>query len=534
MAAARAAYVAGFATHLQPRGPAAVRRPDRRAPARTASRCCTTPRRTRSAPRSSSLGARHHAAGRHLRHRRGGPARRRGRRPGARRGPPRLRRPRRARPRRCARSSTRSARTGTRIVVTSDLDEYAIAALAAAPVDGYGVGTQLVTGSGHPTCGFVYKLVAREDDDGRPGVGGEEERRQDLGRRPQVRAAPARRRRRRRGRGGRHRHAARRRRRRPARCSSRWSGTARSWAASRSTPPATGTPRPAPSCRRPPSRCPAASRSSRPSSKESTDMALVTCDFFSESLEVGTSMTVVLPQATEEQIGVDRPRSRDGPPPVLYLLHGLSDDHTAWLRYTSIERYAAAARPRGRDAGGGPQLLRRRGARPRATGPSSPRSCRGWSASSSGSRRSREDTFVAGLSMGGYGALKLAPAPTPSGSPRPPACPAPSTWRALAKRPERDELVRPGLRRQAAARATTCSRCSPQPTPDAAAALRLLRHRGPAARRRHQRFAAGRDGRRRRRHHRLPARRPRVGALGRRDPGRHRLAARLSSLASAA
>lgn len=57
--------------------------------------------------------------------------------------------------------------TGTRIIVTSDLDEYAIAALAAAPVDGYGVGTELVTGSGHPTCGFVYKLVARADDTGR-------------------------------------------------------------------------------------------------------------------------------------------------------------------------------------------------------------------------------------------------------------------------------------------------------------------------------------------------------------------------------
>ena len=56
--------------------------------------------------------------------------------------------------------------TGTRIVVTSDLDEHAIAALAAAPVDGYGVGTSLVTGSGHPTCGFVYKLVAREGPDG--------------------------------------------------------------------------------------------------------------------------------------------------------------------------------------------------------------------------------------------------------------------------------------------------------------------------------------------------------------------------------
>jgi nicotinate phosphoribosyltransferase len=56
--------------------------------------------------------------------------------------------------------------TKTRIIVTSDLDEFAIAALGSEPVDGYGVGTQLVTGSGHPTCGFVYKLVAREGDHG--------------------------------------------------------------------------------------------------------------------------------------------------------------------------------------------------------------------------------------------------------------------------------------------------------------------------------------------------------------------------------
>ncbi|MCY7394818.1 MAG: nicotinate phosphoribosyltransferase [Nocardioides sp.] len=56
--------------------------------------------------------------------------------------------------------------TRTRIVVTSDLDEFAIASLASAPVDGYGVGTQLVTGSGHPTSGFVYKLVSREGSDG--------------------------------------------------------------------------------------------------------------------------------------------------------------------------------------------------------------------------------------------------------------------------------------------------------------------------------------------------------------------------------
>ncbi|MFC4534369.1 nicotinate phosphoribosyltransferase [Sphaerisporangium dianthi] len=56
--------------------------------------------------------------------------------------------------------------TKTRIVVTSDLDEYAIAALAAAPVDGYGVGTSVVTGSGAPTAAMVYKLVARQDGEG--------------------------------------------------------------------------------------------------------------------------------------------------------------------------------------------------------------------------------------------------------------------------------------------------------------------------------------------------------------------------------
>jgi nicotinate phosphoribosyltransferase len=54
----------------------------------------------------------------------------------------------------------------TRIVVTSDLDEHAIAALAAAPVDVYGVGTSLVTGSGAPTAELVYKIVAREDGAG--------------------------------------------------------------------------------------------------------------------------------------------------------------------------------------------------------------------------------------------------------------------------------------------------------------------------------------------------------------------------------
>ena len=48
---------------------------------------------------------------------------------------------------------------GTRIVVSGDLDEYAVAALRAEPVDSYGVGTSVVTGSGAPTAGMVYKLV---------------------------------------------------------------------------------------------------------------------------------------------------------------------------------------------------------------------------------------------------------------------------------------------------------------------------------------------------------------------------------------
>jgi putative nicotinate phosphoribosyltransferase len=76
--------------------------------------------------------------------------------------------------------------TRTRIILTGDLDEFSIAALGAVPVDGYGVGTSLVTGSGAPTAALVYKLVARAssadgDDElepvakrsvGKPGRGG--------------------------------------------------------------------------------------------------------------------------------------------------------------------------------------------------------------------------------------------------------------------------------------------------------------------------------------------------------------------------
>jgi nicotinate phosphoribosyltransferase len=56
--------------------------------------------------------------------------------------------------------------TSTRITVTNDLDEYTIAALRAAPVDSYGVGTSVVTGSGSPASGMVYKLVSHQDQAG--------------------------------------------------------------------------------------------------------------------------------------------------------------------------------------------------------------------------------------------------------------------------------------------------------------------------------------------------------------------------------
>ena len=135
-------------------------------------------------------------------------------------------------------------------------------------------------------------------------------------------------------------------------------------------------------------------------------MALINCDFFSETLQVGTSLTVALPQQTEEQIGVGSVRIGPDGPPVLYLLHGLSDDHTAWLRYTSIERYATA---RG--------LAVVMPAAGRSFYANEVHGHPYWDyvseelpevvASFFRVSGRREDTFVAGLSMGGYGALKL-------------------------------------------------------------------------------------------------------------------------------
>lgn len=135
-------------------------------------------------------------------------------------------------------------------------------------------------------------------------------------------------------------------------------------------------------------------------------MALAQTHVFSDALRMSTSFTAILPQATTEQIGMTGTRA-DGPPPVLYLLHGLSDDDSIWLRRTSIERYAAdygiavimprVERSFYQDMAHGeaywtyvsqelPQIVQqlfRVSAR-------------------------RQDTFVAGLSMGGYGAMRLA------------------------------------------------------------------------------------------------------------------------------
>ena len=135
-------------------------------------------------------------------------------------------------------------------------------------------------------------------------------------------------------------------------------------------------------------------------------MALLTCDFFSESLQRGTSMNVVLPQPTEEQIGVSG-AVLSGRPRVLYLLHGLSDDHSAWVRYTSIERYAAAR--------GFAVVMP---AVDRSFYANEVHGHAYWDFVSDelpqvvarffNVSQDPADTFVAGLSMGGYGALKHA------------------------------------------------------------------------------------------------------------------------------
>ncbi|ATO12907.1 esterase [Micromonospora sp. WMMA2032] len=135
-------------------------------------------------------------------------------------------------------------------------------------------------------------------------------------------------------------------------------------------------------------------------------MARIRCDFFSSALGMGTSMTVLLPEAGAAGIGMPGAVA-DGDPAVLYLLHGLTDDDTVWTRRTAIERYVA---PLGL-AVVMPQVQRSfycdetHGNRYWTfLTEELPEVCRSFFRLSA----RREDTFVAGLSMGGYGAVKWA------------------------------------------------------------------------------------------------------------------------------
>ena len=135
-------------------------------------------------------------------------------------------------------------------------------------------------------------------------------------------------------------------------------------------------------------------------------MALIQCDFFSDVLGLCMTMHVILPQQTSEQIGLEG-KTTSGRHPILFLLHGLSDDHSIWLRRTSIERYVA---PLG--------LAVVMPAVHRSFYADMKHGDKYWTYISeeipSLAREffplsdQRDQTFVAGLSMGGYGAFKLA------------------------------------------------------------------------------------------------------------------------------
>ncbi|WNR46331.1 alpha/beta hydrolase [Paenibacillus roseipurpureus] len=135
-------------------------------------------------------------------------------------------------------------------------------------------------------------------------------------------------------------------------------------------------------------------------------MAFMTCNFYSESLGVSASMNVIVPQATRSQIGLDS-QQYGGKHPTLFLLHGLSDDHSIWMRRTSIERYAsqlgiavvmpAVNRSFYADMAYGPKYWE-------FISEELPALARSFFPLAS----ERELNYVAGLSMGGYGAMKLA------------------------------------------------------------------------------------------------------------------------------
>ncbi len=134
-------------------------------------------------------------------------------------------------------------------------------------------------------------------------------------------------------------------------------------------------------------------------------MALMHVDFFSNVLGMCVQMDVILPQRTVGQIGMEG--KGGGRYPTLYLLHGMSDDHTIWQRRTSIERYVsdmgiAVVMPTTHlawytDTQYGYRYWE-------YISHELPEICRSFF---NGMSARREDTFAAGLSMGGYGAFKL-------------------------------------------------------------------------------------------------------------------------------
>lgn len=134
-------------------------------------------------------------------------------------------------------------------------------------------------------------------------------------------------------------------------------------------------------------------------------MAFLQVQFFSEALSVASTVNVILPEA-RMGIGIDAAQQENALPKVLYLLHGYSDDHSIWMRRTSVERYAAAH-----------QLAVIMPAVNHSFYTNEVHGERYWDYVSEElpavmhrffrlSDRP-EDTYVAGLSMGGYGALKL-------------------------------------------------------------------------------------------------------------------------------
>ena len=136
-------------------------------------------------------------------------------------------------------------------------------------------------------------------------------------------------------------------------------------------------------------------------------MAFLEVNFFSDVLGMAMSMNVVLPQRTRGNIGVT-PGETGAAFPTLWLLHGMSDDHTIWMRRTSIERYAeerglAVVMP---TTYLGWYTDMKYGYRYRTfLGEELPKICRSFFP---GMSAKREDNYISGNSMGGYGSLALA------------------------------------------------------------------------------------------------------------------------------